>query len=204
MGTVPIYFPHELPGDFAMRILIAFLLALASAAAFADATHHYQILFEGKRGGAQTTTVRGDGRIVTEFSYRQNGRGPDLHEEIALDGDGLIVDFLRQGQVHLRRAGQRDFQDVGQASDLAGIGGPRQRDTGGRGTLCAGRQYLRGGCRDRARHPAPAESRGRGAPRRRIARREDSRTSRSMRAARPCRSRSMRSAASTCSPDSSG
>jgi hypothetical protein len=51
----------------------------------------YSILFFGKPAGAQTTTVGADGRIAVEFSYRENGHGPDLHEEITLAPDGTPV-----------------------------------------------------------------------------------------------------------------
>ena len=81
-----------------MRLLAISLLTALSAAAHADATYHYQILFEGKRGGAQTTTVRSDGRIVTDYSYRDNGRGPDLHEEIAVDANLVPVEFRVKGK----------------------------------------------------------------------------------------------------------
>jgi hypothetical protein len=48
----------------------------------------YSILFFGNPAGTQTTTVGADGRIAVEFSYRENGRGPDLREEITLAPDG--------------------------------------------------------------------------------------------------------------------
>src|SRR5882672_1846124 len=96
-----------------MRLFAIALLTALAAPTFADSTHHYQILFEGKRGGAQTTTVRSDGRIVSDFSYRQNGRGPDLHEEIAVDADGLITDFRVKGKSTFGAAVNESFKRSG-------------------------------------------------------------------------------------------
>lgn len=67
------------------------LLCLAAGSAQAQAqaqTHRYSILFSGDVRGAQTTTVAPDGRISVDFSYRNNGRGPDVKEEIVLARDG--------------------------------------------------------------------------------------------------------------------
>ena len=81
-----------------MRFLAIALLTALPAATLADTTYHYHVLFEGKRGGSQVTTVRDDGRVVSEFTYRQNGRGPDIHEEIRLDADGLVAGFRVKGK----------------------------------------------------------------------------------------------------------
>jgi hypothetical protein len=81
-----------------MRFLAIVLLAALPGAAPADTTYHYHVLFEGKRSGSQVTTVRDDGRVVSDFSYRQNGRGPDIHEEIRLDGNGLLAEFRVKGK----------------------------------------------------------------------------------------------------------
>jgi len=66
--------------------------------ALADTTSHYQVLFEGKRSGSQTTTVRSNGTIAVDFSYRQNGRGPDLHEEITPGPDGTPLRYRVRGK----------------------------------------------------------------------------------------------------------
>jgi hypothetical protein len=81
-----------------MRFLAIALLTTLPGAALADTVYRYQVLFEGKRGGSQVTTVRDDGRVVSDFTYRQNGRGPDIHEEIRLDADGLLAEFRVKGK----------------------------------------------------------------------------------------------------------
>ena len=81
-----------------MRFTASLALLIVAGSAFADDTYHYQVLFEGKRGGAQTTTVRKDGRLAVEFSYRDNGRGPDLHEDIAVGADGTFKSYRVTGK----------------------------------------------------------------------------------------------------------
>jgi cytosine/adenosine deaminase-related metal-dependent hydrolase len=81
-----------------MRLAATLLLMAIASTAFADTISHYQVLFEGKRGGSQTTTVRKDGRIVVDFTYRQNGRGPDLHEEITIGADGTPAFYRVTGK----------------------------------------------------------------------------------------------------------
>ena len=72
------------------RLLLGLALWAVAAAAHAQRVDTYVVLFQGKPGGAQTTTVNADGSIAVDFSYRDNGRGPDVKEEIALDRDGAL------------------------------------------------------------------------------------------------------------------
>jgi len=58
----------------------------------------YSILLFGRPAGTQTTTVADDGRISVDFSYRENGRGPDFHEEIALAADGTPLSHRISGK----------------------------------------------------------------------------------------------------------
>ena len=81
-----------------MRLAAMLLLIAIASTAFADTISHYQVLFEGKRGGSQTTTVRRDGRIAVDFTYRQNGRGPDLREEITIGADGTPASYRVSGK----------------------------------------------------------------------------------------------------------
>ena len=96
-----------------MRPLAITLLTALSGAALADSTYHYQVLFEGEVSGSQVTTVRDDGRIVSDFTYRQNGRGPDIHEEIRLDADGLVTDFRVKGKSTFGAPINESFQKKG-------------------------------------------------------------------------------------------
>ncbi len=75
---------------------LACCLALAHAAQ-ADTTLEYDVVFDGKKGGAQTTVVGDDGRLRVSYSHRSNGRGPDLAEEISLAPDGTFRRYRLTG-----------------------------------------------------------------------------------------------------------
>ena len=80
-----------------MRILPVMLTLLAIVPAHAGTTMRYTVLFQGKPAGAQTTQVADDGSISVDFSFRNNGRGPDLKEEFALAQDGTLVRYSAKG-----------------------------------------------------------------------------------------------------------
>ena len=80
-----------------MRILLAMLIMLLVAPARAETTVRYTVLFQGKPSGAQVTRVADDGSVTVDFSYRNNGRGPDLKEEFALAKDGTLVRYSMKG-----------------------------------------------------------------------------------------------------------
>jgi hypothetical protein len=69
-----------------LSVLVGTLVAGRPAAA-ADATYQYSVLVHGKASGKMTTRVGGDGRVSIDYSYRDNGRGPDVKEEITLGPD---------------------------------------------------------------------------------------------------------------------
>lgn len=78
---------------------MSMLLALILAAAPANAeTTRYEVVLLGKPAGHQITTVDAQGRIHVEFTYRTNGRGPDLFEDITLGPDGAPVAYGVKGK----------------------------------------------------------------------------------------------------------
>src|SRR5207302_331443 len=77
-----------------MRIMAAATAALAlSGAALADTTSHYTVLFQERVAGSEVATVRGDGGVDVQMSYRNNGRGPDLKEHSRFAPDGTLLSF---------------------------------------------------------------------------------------------------------------
>src|SRR5437588_7496127 len=82
-----------------MRIMAAATAALAlSGAALADTTSHYTVLFQERVAGSEVATVRGDGRVDVEMSYRNNGRGPDIKEHSRFAPDGTLTSFEVKGK----------------------------------------------------------------------------------------------------------
>lgn len=78
---------------------LTILAALAFAtAAGADTALDYNVLHAGKKSGAQKTVIQGDGKIHVSYSYRDNGRGPDIEEDIALLPDGTFRSYRQTGK----------------------------------------------------------------------------------------------------------
>ena len=59
-----------------VKLCAVLLAACAAAVAQAATEYRYTMLFSGRVGGEQVTRVADDGSITTDFSYRDNGRGP--------------------------------------------------------------------------------------------------------------------------------
>jgi hypothetical protein len=81
-----------------MRKILAVLALSASTLAFADTTTRYVVLFQDHVSGHQVTTVRSDGTTIVDVSYRDNGRGPDLKEQVKWAPDGGMVSFRITGK----------------------------------------------------------------------------------------------------------
>jgi hypothetical protein len=74
------------------------LSAFAAAGAQAATEYRYTMVFSGHVGGEQVTRIADDGSITTDFSYRENGRGPDFKEKLALAPDGTLQRFAITGK----------------------------------------------------------------------------------------------------------
>jgi len=96
-------------------LLVAVLIFLARLGnASADDAVRHSVIFSGKANGMQTTTVDDDGRIVVDFTYRDNGRGPDLHEEIVLAEDGTLQSYRATGKSTFGAPIDESFQRDGE------------------------------------------------------------------------------------------
>ena len=81
-----------------MRSLILAALLIWSNPGLAQTIVRYTVLFQNQPSGEQVTTVHPDGLITVKFSYRDNGRGPDLKEQIRIAGDGSPVFYRVSGK----------------------------------------------------------------------------------------------------------
>ena len=114
-----------------MRTIALVAAVLVSTAALADTTTRYTVLFQDRPGGSQVTTVRADGRIDVDMSYRNNGRGPDIKERSRFAPDGTLVSFQVSGKstfgapiseryaLHGNQAQWRSVADHGEATVTA-------------------------------------------------------------------------------------
>ncbi len=104
-----------------MRLLITAILLCVTTAS-ADEVRRHVVIFSGKAGGSQTTTTNGD-RIVVEYTHRNNGRGPDLHEEITLADDGMQKSYRVTGKTTFGAPIDESFTRSGKRSSWKTIAG---------------------------------------------------------------------------------
>ncbi len=93
-------------------------------------THHYTISFFARLSGKQVVHVMPGGKVKTEFSYRDNGRGPDIFEDITVGASGQFESFRATGkstfgapiaETFSRTNGKARWQskaDVGEMADV--------------------------------------------------------------------------------------
>ena len=96
-----------------MRALVLMAALVASTAVFASTTTRYVVMVDGKKAGEQVATTQPDGTMAVTYSYRVNGRGPDLHEHIELDRAGMPVSYRVEGKSTYGAAVKESFEQRG-------------------------------------------------------------------------------------------
>src|SRR5882762_5521174 len=101
--------------------LCAVLTAACAAGAVQAATEYrYTMLFAGHVGGEHITRIADDGSITTDFSYRENGRGPDFKEKLALAPDGTLQRFAITGKSTFGSLVDERFERKGDRAEWSG------------------------------------------------------------------------------------
>ena len=77
-----------------IRILAWIIGCAATCAQAAD----YVVLTQGQPAGHMRVQTLPDGRVETDYSYRDNGRGPDMRESFSLDGQGVPKRYQIEGK----------------------------------------------------------------------------------------------------------
>jgi hypothetical protein len=103
-----------------VKLCVVLLAACVSAAAQAGTEYHYTMLFSGQVGGEHITRIADDGSITTDFSYRDNGRGPDLKEKISLAADGTLQRFVVTGKSTFGSLVDERFERKGDRAEWSG------------------------------------------------------------------------------------
>jgi Amidohydrolase family len=92
-----------------------------ASAARAASEYRYTMLFSGHAGGEQVTRIADDGSITSDFSYRENGRGPDYKEKVWLAADGTLQRFKITGKSTFGSIVNEHFERKGDQADWAGV-----------------------------------------------------------------------------------
>jgi Amidohydrolase family len=103
-----------------IKVCVLLLAGCAVSAAQAAIEYRYTMLFSGRAGGEHVTRIADDGSITTDFSYRNNGRGPDYKEKLALANDGTLRRFAITGKSTFGSLVDERFERKGDRAEWAG------------------------------------------------------------------------------------
>ncbi len=102
------------------KFCLLLLAGFTATAAQAAAEYRYTMLFSGHVGGEHVTRIADDGSITTDFSYRENGRGPDLKEKLKLAPDGILQRFAITGKSTFGSLVDERFERKGDRAEWSG------------------------------------------------------------------------------------
>jgi hypothetical protein len=103
-----------------VKLCMLLLAGCTASAAQAATEYRYTMLFSGRASGEHITRIADDGSIATDFSYRDNGRGPDYKEKLTLANDGTLRRFAITGKSTFGSLVDERFERKGDRAEWAG------------------------------------------------------------------------------------
>jgi Amidohydrolase family len=103
-----------------VKLCVALLSVCAASTAQAATEYRYTMLFSGHVGGEHVTRIADNGSITTDFSYRENGRGPDFKEKLVLAPDGTLQRFAITGKSTFGSLVDERFERKGERAEWSG------------------------------------------------------------------------------------
>ena len=110
-----------------LATLVTILSVGAADAAPQGATRTYDFLVQDFVAGSMTRTARGNAVDVV-YTYRENGRGPDIKERWTFGGDGSVASYTASGRTTFdasiderfqQRAGRASWKTLSDAGEMA-------------------------------------------------------------------------------------
>jgi hypothetical protein len=96
---------------FARRLCAACgMSAMLAPLAWADTSERYLVVSQGNVAGAMVVSTDAQGSVSVDYSYRDNGRGPDLKESFTLGAFGAIVRYEGNGRSTFGAAIRESFE----------------------------------------------------------------------------------------------
>jgi cytosine/adenosine deaminase-related metal-dependent hydrolase len=102
------------------KLCVLLFAGCAASAAQAATEYRYTMLFSGRVSGEHITRIADDGSIATDFTYRENGRGPDYKEKLVLASDGTLGRFAITGKSTFGSLVDERFDRKGDRAEWAG------------------------------------------------------------------------------------
>src|SRR5271155_4783328 len=106
--------------NFCSKLSALLLIVYAVSVAQAATEYRYTMIFNGHVGGEHVTRIADDGSITTDFSYRDNGRGPDYKEKLTLAPDGTLQRFAITGKSTFGSVVDERFERKGDRAQWSG------------------------------------------------------------------------------------
>ncbi len=95
-------------------VLASICAPLLSGIALAAEQHKYSIVVDnGVKAGEQLVDIADDGSIKVRYIFKDNGRGPELNEQITLAADGTISGYQAKGNTTFGSVIDEHFQRQG-------------------------------------------------------------------------------------------
>jgi Amidohydrolase family len=85
----------------ASQLCLAFALLGASSADATETLRYVLTTSDGRVAGEQMVERSDDGRTRVRFTFKDNGRGPELEERFRLAGDGTLSEYAVRGQAEM-------------------------------------------------------------------------------------------------------
>lgn len=114
-----------------LRLVCVALLLMGALKAWAT---DYVVLVQGKAAGHLKVAAAPDGSVKADYSFRDNGRGPDIDERFRLDAAGVPVSYEVNGKTAFGAATEESYRREG--------GRARWKSRSDQGDEAAGDDYL--------------------------------------------------------------
>ena len=102
--------PHPVPGWMVLFLFLPLSLPqIGLAAAEAARTVHYDWLTAGQVTGSLQLQIRENGGRVADFEFNDRGRGPKIHEALAVAPDGTLLSLQVSGHSYMGAPADETF-----------------------------------------------------------------------------------------------
>ena len=111
-------------------------LLLAAPALGAETVRYVALVDGGRNAGHQVVTANPDGSVAVDYTFKDNGRGPELKETYTLAGDGTFATYHVQGRTTFGAPVDESFSRTGDKVQW------KSTSDQGEATLPAGAMYV--------------------------------------------------------------
>lgn len=119
------------------KVFAAAAAVLLATEGHAKTTTTYEVVIQNRTAGKQTVVDLGGGKSKVEFSYRDNGRGPDVFEDMVVDAEGMLTSLKATGKSTFGAPIDEQFSRVGNKASWKSKADAAERDLTGKAQYVA-------------------------------------------------------------------